>query len=169
MSNVSQANQYTEDERQQECWDFYVSELARGISNAKAAALKVGYSEEHADNITLQGWFKGRLEKLKRRGMLSKAEAKLEKSLEYEVETIEGEKTIINVPLLTVQTNVAKHLTLTLGKDEGYSTKQDLDLTSKGEKIKGLTEEQQTALNRLLLNDKQESSSVPNESSVHTG
>jgi hypothetical protein len=125
VSKVSPANQHTEDERQQQCWDLYVSELARGISNAKAAALKVGYSEEHADNITLQGWFKGRLEKLKRRGMLAKAEAKLEKSLEYEVETVEGEKTIINVPLLTVQTNVAKHLTLTLGKDEGYSTRTE--------------------------------------------
>lgn len=125
MSLVSSANQYTSDEREQKCWDFYVEELGKGISNCYAAAKKAGYSEDHSRNIMLQDWFKARLDKLKRREMLSKAEAKLEKALSYEVEVIEGEKTIINVPLLTVQTNVAKHLTLTLGKDEGYATRTE--------------------------------------------
>lgn len=124
-TNPNGSNQFTSDPREQACWDFYVESITRGQENAFESAIKAGYEESSAKNITLRGWFKERLDKLRRRGMLSKAEAKLEKALSYEVEVIEGEKTIINVPLLTVQTNVAKHLTLTLGKDEGYATRTE--------------------------------------------
>ena len=128
MSNVSPANQHTPDEREQKCWDFYVESILKGQENAKASAIKAGYSEEHADNITLQGWFKGRKEKLKRKDMLSKAEKKLEKTLDYEPVNEEGK---LDVALLRVQADVAKHVTSTLGKDEGYSTKTDINANVK--------------------------------------
>lgn len=120
MSNVSAANQHTPDDRQQKCWDLYVKSIIAGVPNARKAALQAGYSEFQADNITLQGWFKGRKEKLKRKDMLSKAEKVLAKTLEYEPMNDKGE---IDVPLLRVQTDVSKHVTSTLGKSEGYSTR----------------------------------------------
>lgn len=132
MSLVSQANQHSPDEREQKCWDLYVDSITKGIPNAKRSALTVGYSEEHADNITLQGWFKGRLEKLKRRELFSKSEKKLEEALDFSPTKDDGS---VDVGLLRVQTDVAKHITQTLGKDEGYSTKTETDLTSGGEKL----------------------------------
>ncbi len=120
MSNVSQANQYTSDEREQICWDFFIESITIGQENAYGSAIKAGYSEDHSRNITLQGWFKERLDKLKRRGMFSKAERLLDKTMDYEPLDMEGN---INVPLLAVQTKVATTLVTALGKDDGYSTR----------------------------------------------
>lgn len=125
MSINSQANQHSPDEREQRCWDLYVESIAKGIPNAKKAALAVGYSEPHADNITLQGWFLGRMEKLKRRELFSKSERKLEETLDYKPVDQEGK---IDVGLLRVQTDVAKHITLTIGKEEGYTTKTETEI-----------------------------------------
>ena|SRR3990167_6355115 len=121
MSNVSVANQHTPDEREERCWDFYIFSVANGQPNAYESAIKAEYSEDHARNITLQGWFKERLEKLKRRAMLPKSERVLDKTLQYETEK-NGE---VLVDLLRVQVDVAKHITKTLGKDEGYSERQE--------------------------------------------
>ena len=49
---------------------------------------------------------------------------------------------------------------------EEYSSKQELDMTSKGEKIGALTTEEQAAIDKLLLDDKQESTPVPDKSAV---
>lgn len=124
--NPNGANQHTSDPREQICWDFYVESVTSGMPNANASAIKAGYSEDHARNITLQGWFKERLENLERQEMLSKAEKKLAKTLTYEVENDKGE---IKTDLLRIQTDVAKHLTSTLGKNKGYSTKVEQENT----------------------------------------
>lgn len=123
MSINSPANQHTSDEREQKCWDFYVESVLKGTPNAYESAIKSGYSEDHSRNITIQGWFKERLDKLRRRDMLSKAEKKLDKTLDYEPVDDEGR---IKVDLLRVQTDVAKHITSTLGKNEGYSTRNEV-------------------------------------------
>lgn len=119
MSINSPANQHTNDEREQICWDFYVESVVAGTPNATESALKAGYSPDHSRNITIQGWFKERLDGLRRRDMLSKAEKKLDRTLEYEPVDSEGN---VKVDLLRVQTDVAKHVTNTLGKQH-YSTK----------------------------------------------
>jgi hypothetical protein len=64
--------------------------------------------------------------------MLSKAERVLEKALDYETDYIDletGEKKV-KVDLLRVQTDVAKTIATTLGKDEGYSTKNQTELSN---------------------------------------
>lgn len=122
MTNPNGANQTTSDPREQICWDFYVESITKGQVNAYESAIKAGYEESSAKNITLRGWFKERLEDLERKDMLSKAEKKLAKTLTYEVEK-DGE---IRTDLLRIQTDVAKHITNTLGKNVGYSTKQEL-------------------------------------------
>ncbi len=79
--------------------------------------------------------------------MLGKAEKVLEKALDYETDSIGDDgKTKVQVDLLRVQTDVAKTVATTLGKDEGYSSKIQLEATT-------FTEAEQEAL-LALLNDK---------------
>ena len=123
MSNVSVANGSTSDPREQDCWDYYVESItAGGKGNAMQAALKAGYSDDHARNITIQGWFVERLEKLKRKDLLSKAEKCLHKTLDYNPEE-EGK---IRTDLLRIQADIAKFITSTQGKDKGYSNRTEL-------------------------------------------
>jgi hypothetical protein len=127
MSINSSANQHTDDDREQLCWDIYVANLAKGIDNAYQAAIEAKYSEDHSRNITMQGWFKERKDRLRRKDILSKAEQKLEKILNYEPVDVEGK---LDVPLLRVQADVSKHVTSTLGKNDGYSTKIEAELSN---------------------------------------
>lgn len=121
------ANGTTSDPREQKMWDIYVEQLAKGIDNARKAAMDVGYSEEHSSNITMQGWFKERKAKLRRKDMLSNSEKKLAKTLEYEVEIIDEKGNLtVKTDLLKIQVDVAKTLVASLGKDEGYSTRQEI-------------------------------------------
>lgn len=122
-TNPNGANQSTSDPREQVCWDFYVESITAGMPNAYASAIKAGYEESSAKNITLRGWFKERLDDLDRKDMLSKAEKKLARTLTYEVEKADGE---IKTDLLKIQVDVSKHLTSTLGKNKGYSNRNEL-------------------------------------------
>lgn len=132
VTNPNGANGTTSDPREQITWDIYVLNLSQGIDNAYESAIEGGYAEDSARNVTMRDWFKERLGKLKRKDMFSKAEKVLDKTLTYEPVNEEGK---IDTALLRVQTDVAKHVTLTLGKNDGYTTKTENDITSLGEKI----------------------------------
>lgn len=126
ITNPNGANGTTSDPREQICWDFYVESITKGQVNAYASAIKAGYEESSAKQITVRRWFLERLENLERQNMLSKAEKVLKKTLEYSSEEIDNEgKQKVKTDLLRIQTDVAKHLTSTLGKDKGYSTRQE--------------------------------------------
>lgn len=122
-TNPNGANGTTSDPREQVMWDIYVTGIAKGKENAYEAAKKAGYEEATCKQITVRSWFIERKDKLRRKGMLSKAEQVLEKTLNYETENEEGK---VDVPLLRVQTDVAKTVVQTLGKDEGYSSRSEL-------------------------------------------
>ncbi len=132
FSNPNGANETTKDPREQVMWDIYVTKLTEGKVNAYESAIEAGYSKDHSRNITMQGWFKDRLAKLKRCDMLSKAEKVLEKTLDYQTDYIDLEtgETKVKVDLLRVQTDVAKTIATTLGKDVGYSTKIEQELSN---------------------------------------
>lgn len=147
MSLVSPANQHTSDEREQKMWDFYVKGITNGTENAYQAAIDAGYSEDHARNITLQGWFKGRKDKLKRKEMLSKAERNLDKVLDIQYLDDEGK---VQSDVLRIVVDVSKTVTSTLGKEEGYSTRTELTGKDGKDITTGLTEEQKTKLDNLL-------------------
>lgn len=120
------ANGETSDPREQICWDFYVESITKNQANAYESAIKAGYSHHHAKNITLQGWFKDRLESLERKEMLSKAEKVLKKTLDYSTDEIDEQgKTKVKIDLLKIQVDASKHITSTLGKDKGYSTRNE--------------------------------------------
>jgi len=122
-TNKYGANGTTSDPREQVAWDFYVESITRGQENAYESAIKANYSEDSARNITMRDWFKERLGKLRKRDLLSKAEKVLNDTLDYVPVDEEGK---VNVPLLAVQTKVATTIATTLGKDEGYSTRQEI-------------------------------------------
>lgn len=116
-TNPNGANQYQLDPRQNLCWENYVNPKSETFGNAKQSAISAGYEEDYADQITTSEWFK---DKLRRLNMLGKAEKVLDKTLTYEPVDDKG---ILKVDLLRVQTDVAKHITSTLGKNEGYSSR----------------------------------------------
>lgn len=132
-SNPNGANQHTPDERQQVCWDLYVDSIAKGKPNATKAAEKAGYSPDQCRNITLQGWFKGRVKGLERIELVSDSEKVLKKVLVMDTSKEDGRE---DSSLLRVQLDAAKHVSGTIG---GYSTKTEVDHTSGGEPIKGFT------------------------------
>jgi len=145
MSINSASNQHTPDDREQKCWDLYVKSIAKGTPNAKASALKAGYSEPHADNITLQGWFKGREAKLRRTGMLSKAERNLDKALDESYKDEDGK---IQSDVMRIVVDVSKTIATTLGKDEGYSSRSEI--TGKNGEAIELSETKRGFINQAL-------------------
>jgi len=139
MTNPNGSNQYIMDPRQKLCWDLYVNPKSETFGNGMQSAIKAGYEEAYANQITTTEWFK---EKIRRLNMLGKAEKVLDNTLTYEPINEEGK---IDTALLRVQTDVAKHITSTLGKHEGYSTRTETDITSKGERINITSEVQEIA------------------------
>lgn len=122
--NPNGSNGTTSDPREQVMWDIYITKLANGIDNAYESAIEAGYEPSSAKNIRLREWFKERYKSLERKEMLSDAEKVLRKAMRYSVEKIDDEGNVkILSDVLRIQTDVAKHLTSTLGKDKGYSTR----------------------------------------------
>lgn len=126
-SNPNGANQYQLDPRQKFCWESYINPESETFGNAYQSALKATYTEATASLITTQDWF---IEKYRRLNMLGKAEKVLNKTLDYSTEDVETGKILTDV--LRVQTDVAKFIANTQGKDEGYSTR--VEQTGKGGK-----------------------------------
>jgi hypothetical protein len=118
IPNPNGANGSVSDPREQPFWDLYV---ANNFENAYQCALKVGYTKSSAKTITVNDWFLDRLQKLRRKDMLSKAEKVLDKTLSYSTEDEEGKP---KADILRIQTDVAKHVTETLGKD-AYSKRNE--------------------------------------------
>ncbi len=120
IPNPNGANGSVSDPREQVCWDIYVS---KGLENAYQSALEAGYTESTAKLVTTRDWFIERLQRLRRKDMLSNAEKVLDKTLKYNPEDEEGK---VKTDLLRIQTDVAKHVTETLGKNDGYSKRNEL-------------------------------------------
>lgn len=143
-SNPNGANQFLLDPRQIMCWDFYIDPKSETFGNGRQSAIRAGYEVDYADQITTSEWFKG---KLRRLNMLGKAEKVLDKTLTYETEDEDGK---VKVDLLKVQTDVAKHITETLGKNEGYSKRNEL--TGKDGGSIEISNEKKTEIEEALKN-----------------
>jgi len=90
---------------------YYNDPKSDTFSNAKASALKAGYSEEYAKNLTgqLPDWLSDNISR--RRRLLNKAEKNLEKLLDSKDERVNGD--------------ITKFVAKTLGKDVGYSERHE--------------------------------------------
>jgi hypothetical protein len=124
-SNPNNANQYSLDPRQKLCWDIYINPKSETFGNAYQSAMKVGYEEGTASQITTSTWF---VEKLRRLNMLSKGEKVLDETLSYDV--LDKETGKIDSGIARIKLDAAKHITSTLGKNEGYSTKVENELSN---------------------------------------
>lgn len=83
------ANQHTPDPRQSEFLKAYLDPKSATFSNARQSALKIGYSEEYADNIMalLPDWLS---EAIGDNELLRKAEKRLKQILDFEPVDEEG-------------------------------------------------------------------------------
>jgi len=127
VTNPNGANGTTSDPREQICWDYYVDSITRGQVNAYESAIKAGYEEATAKQITVRRWFIERLENLERLELLSLAEKTLMKTLKYKtMEIDENGNEKIKTDLLRIQNDASKHITSTLGKEKGYSNRTEV-------------------------------------------
>jgi len=136
-TNPNGANQYMIDPRQKRCWDLYVNPKSKTFGNALQSAIEAGYTQKTANQITTQEWFIG---KLRRLNMFSKAERNLDECLDMDIEEIAFVKGIPlrdkegnfiikkNVNLLRLKQDTSKFVAERLGKNEGYSTKSELEV-----------------------------------------
>lgn len=130
-NNPNNANQYVMDPRQSLCWSLYTDPKSKTFGNANQSALKAGFSKSYADQITTRPWFEA---KVRRIGMLDKAEKVLEECLEMPVsiEKLEGrgedaELVVKTDPaLIKIKQDTAKFIAERVGKNEGYSTRTEL-------------------------------------------
>ncbi len=113
-------NQYKADPRQSLFLQYYLDIKSTTFSNALQSALKAGYEQEYAENITGQmpEWLSENLGKNKR---LERAEKKIDEILDYNAQTENG----LDNTLLKTQADVSKFIASTIGKDKGYSTRQE--------------------------------------------
>jgi hypothetical protein len=128
--NPNGANQYQLDPRQKLCWDNYINPKSETFGNATQSALKTGYTQAYADQITTTDWFVGRLWVL---NSVNESEKVFKEILETNHKDLETGK--VDSGVLRIKADIAKFLASTKGKDEGYSTRTETDLTSKGEKV----------------------------------
>lgn len=109
------------DPRQRLTWDNYINQVKPlTFGNAYASALSAGYAESYSRNICNQRWFK---DKMRRTHLLGKAEKVLDKVLD--MDTKDYLTGMEKGDLVRVQADTAKHITKTLGKDEGYSERTE--------------------------------------------
>ena len=108
------------DVRQKLTWDYYFMPRSKTYGNAFRSAIRAGYSYDYSRVITLKPWFKKRL---RRMNLLNKAEKVLDKTLNISTLNKEG---IEDAALLRVQNDTAKFVAKTLGKDDGYTERNEV-------------------------------------------
>lgn len=130
-TNPNGANQYVLDPRQKLCWDLYVNPKSKTFGNGLKSAVEAGYSESHAETITTEKWFQ---DKVRRIGLLSKAEKVLDEMLDMPVLVAEWEgkgedaELVVNTEpaLVKIKQDTAKFIAERVGKNEGYSSRTEV-------------------------------------------
>ncbi len=91
---------------------YYLDPKGETYSNATRSAIKAGYSQDYADNLTslMPDWLSENIGRRKR--MLVKAENRLEASIDSQDER--------------VALDASKFVAKTIGKDEGYTERTEI-------------------------------------------
>jgi len=127
-TNPNGANQYHLDPRQKLCWENYINPESDTFGNATQSAIKAGYTEGTANQITTFDWFIG---KLRRLNMRSKAEEVLKEMIEMDdAQQVIVDGRVLKVkkrdPALTkIKQDTAKFVSERLSKDE-WSQRSEL-------------------------------------------
>jgi hypothetical protein len=143
-----QANQYVLDPRQSLFYNYYFNPKEETFSNALQSALKAGYAQEYAENITalMPTWLS---EAIGERSMLHKAEKNLNEMLD-----LDGE----DPNKLRVKADITKFVAERIGKkkygkEDGGGNKTEINIFA-GEQIKRIA--------GRVLNGESESEREPN-------
>lgn len=109
---------------------YYTDPRSETFSNALQSALKAGFAQEYAENITslMPDWLSESLGDLSR---LRRAEKRLDQILDLEPVDSEGK---IDNGLIANQMKAINLVAKGIGKSK-YSERTDVDLTSGGEKL----------------------------------
>lgn len=108
------------DVRQHRCWENYANPKSKTYGNAYKSAVAAGFTPGYSRNITSAKFFQ---ERLLRFNMLGRAEKVLKRALVLNPVDEQGK---MQPELLRIQTDVAKHITKTLGKEEGYAERSEV-------------------------------------------
>ncbi len=159
-TNPNDANQYNLDPRQNICWNYYINPESATFSNAKQSAIRAGYEESSAEQITTREWF---IAKTRRMNMLNKAEKVLEMTLEIDhmvpkigmfgpIKDPETKERVFQVDsqILKIKQDSAKFVGERLGKNDGYSTRNEIT-GANGEKLIPEPSEEIKRLTQKLL------------------
>lgn len=105
------------DDRQLKFLEYYLNPKSETYTNALQSALKAGFTQKYAENITtlMPEWLGEAMGKEKR---LAKAEKVFDECLELEAGKDSG--------LLKIKQDTAKFLAETIGKDKGYTKRGEL-------------------------------------------
>jgi hypothetical protein len=145
-TNPYGANQYMYDPRQAACWEYYVNPKSETFANGMQSAIKAGYEPEYANQITTTTWFK---EKIRRMNLLGKAEKVLDETLQLPRHIDADGK--VDSGIERVRLDAAKFVADRVGKHDGWSQKQEVEVTTPEEE---LTEDELVQrLNKLKPND----------------
>lgn len=120
VTNPNGANQYQLDPRQKLCWDYYAKPTSETFGNAMQSAIRAGYEENYANQITTVDWFVG---KVRRLNLLNKAEKVLEECLDMDTLDDKGKT---DTQIVKIKQDTAKFIAETQGKSEGYSKRTEL-------------------------------------------
>lgn len=145
-------NQHNPDPRRILAWNLYIDVDSDTFSNGYASAIKAGYSESAARQITCSPWW---VEKCRRKSLLDKAERNLADDLDLDV----GKYGILEESKLrTIRQRTTHFVAERLGKDV-YSSRNEL--TGKdGERIvPPLDDAQRGKLDALLAPEDADSDS----------
>jgi hypothetical protein len=120
-TNPNGANQYQLDPRQKLCWDYYINPNSETFANATQSAIKAGYTQGYSDEVSSSDWFCLKLWELNSVNKSVKVFQDVFESSHIDVDT--GK---IDSAVLRIKADIAKFLASTKGKDDGYSTRQEL-------------------------------------------
>lgn len=133
-TNPNGANQHNPDPRQSLFLSYYLDPKSETFSNAYKSAIRAGYEDEYAKNITGQNtsWFS---ESIRDTYLLKKAEDNLSEFLEMQVTVNKDGIEITDAQLAKIKQDTTKFVAERLGKHK-YSTRSEM--TGKdGEPIQG--------------------------------
>lgn len=128
-------NQNQDNSRREKCWELYIKSIRDGNPNAKASAIAAGFSENTAINIKKMRWFKDRNDKLRRSKMMTNAEKNIARLLNLgftRIKKLEDGTTeeVFDAEKARIVADISKLIVTTLGKDDGWSTKSELKVTT---------------------------------------
>lgn len=121
---------YHIDLRQDLAWDNYVDPRSSTFNNAMQSALRAGYSQQTAKNITLEKWWNRKIEMLAE--MLPRAEEVIMEDLNLNTETYIQDKkgnvyTLTDPKLRRIRQEASFFVAETVGRKK-YHKKVDVDL-----------------------------------------